>query len=169
LDDSEVDLDLIEPARMDRRVHQSEPALLGLQPCLRPAAPMRGAIVHDPEHPRGRASDRFLAHDLSHQAAERRDAPRALTPPEDLGRVHISGRAVGQGTTSGVLMLDPHRTPRHGRLRRVPTHARLNARLLVHAEAWRPRSRPCQRPASRSRMSSALAAKAGSRGESQRR
>jgi hypothetical protein len=133
LDDREVDLDLVEPTRVDRGVHQREPGPLGLQPCLRSDATMRGAIVHDPEHSRGRAIG-FLAHDLRHQAAEGRDACRALTPPEHLGPVHIPDREVGPGATARVLMLDPHRTARRGGLRRVATHARLNARLLVRAE-----------------------------------
>ncbi len=68
------------------------------------------------------------------EAIEGLDAGRALTAAEDLGPVHVQRGQVGPGAAAPVLVLDPHRPARRRRLRDVPTHAGLDAGLLVGAD-----------------------------------
>src|SRR5262245_1650637 len=72
-DDGEIDLDLIEPAGVDGSVDEHELRPPRLQPPDGAVAPMRGAVVRDPEDTPGRAI-RFLPHDLCHESAEGRGA-----------------------------------------------------------------------------------------------
>jgi hypothetical protein len=50
LENGEVDLDLIQPARMDRQVNQDENGPAPGEALHGPFAPVGGAIVHDPEN-----------------------------------------------------------------------------------------------------------------------
>src|SRR3990172_10554288 len=51
LHDGEVDLDLVEPARMQRQVDEDEVPPAPLEPLDRALAAVRGAVVDDPEDP----------------------------------------------------------------------------------------------------------------------
>ena len=63
LHDGEVDLDLVEPGRVDREVdeHGAGPGLA--HPLDRGRTGVGGAVVHDPEHPPCRGVG-LLCHDL---------------------------------------------------------------------------------------------------------
>src|SRR3990170_3046244 len=69
LEDAEVDLDLIEPRRVDRQVDEAQGGMLALEPLDRGLTTVRGAVVDDPEHAPGGAV-RLDAHDLLDQPAE---------------------------------------------------------------------------------------------------
>src|SRR5918996_6213263 len=88
LDDGEIDLDLVEPARVDRRVDENEAGPAGAQPRPGALAAVGGSVVDDPEHP-ARPPGGVLGHDLRDEATEGRDACRRLAPAEPLGPVHI--------------------------------------------------------------------------------
>src|SRR5215212_10609034 len=47
----EVDLDLVEPGGMSGKVDEAQVGPLSLKALHRSLTPMRGAVVHDPEHP----------------------------------------------------------------------------------------------------------------------
>src|SRR5215468_4633874 len=68
----EVDLHLVEPTCMHRRVYQDGVGVTPQYPPLRRRAPMRRAVVHDPEHPL-RAVVRLLGHHLLYQSPKRLD------------------------------------------------------------------------------------------------
>ena len=96
----------------------------------RPIPPMGRAVIHDPEHPGGGAV-RLLGHDVRHQTVEGADARRGGARPEELGPVDVPGGLVGAGAAAHVLVLEPDRGPRPGRLGRVAPDPGLDARLLV--------------------------------------
>ena len=67
LDDRKVDLNLVDPTGMDGRVNEDGVRPLGAEAVDGLLAPMRGAVVHDPEHAAGRLVG-FLAHYFTHEA-----------------------------------------------------------------------------------------------------
>ena len=94
LNDGEVDVDLVEPTGMDRRVDQDDVWPFGSQSSSGSLAAVRGAVVCDKEHTT-RGTIRFLTHDLRDQAFERCDAVLALTATEQLGAMYVPGGEVG--------------------------------------------------------------------------
>src|SRR5262245_41633126 len=88
LDDRKVDLNLVEPTGMDGSVNEDGVRPLGAEAVDGLLPPMRGAVVHDPEHVAGRLVG-FLAHDITHEARDGRNAVLRFTTSEDLGAVHI--------------------------------------------------------------------------------
>ncbi len=72
LNNREVHLDLVEPAGMHRRMHGDDRGPTSLQPLDAGLTAVRGAVVHDPEHPRG-GSVGLLLHDLGDEALEGAD------------------------------------------------------------------------------------------------
>ena len=130
LNDAEVQLDLVEPGGVDRRVDDPDlrPALA--EPRFRARTPVRAAVVDDPEDPAGTGIG-FLAHHLVDEAPEGHDARARLTAPEDLGPVDVPGGEVGERAAPLVLVLDPTSTTRPGQCPRVDPGAGLDAGLLV--------------------------------------
>ena len=63
LDDGEIDLDLVEPTGMHGTMNRNQAWKFILESGNAFGAAMRGAIVHDPEHP-ARLVVRRLSHDL---------------------------------------------------------------------------------------------------------
>src|SRR5258706_604665 len=63
LNNREVHLDLVEPAGVHRRMHRDDRGPTSLQAFDASLTAVRGAVVHDPEHPRG-GSVGLLLHDL---------------------------------------------------------------------------------------------------------
>ena len=130
LDDGEVDLDLVQPTGMNRRVNEDDgrpgeaQALGGL------LAPMGGPVVGDPEDALGGAI-RLLGHDLRDETIERLDACGFLAAPKDLGAMNVPGSEVGPSAPARILVLDA-RGPARGRSGRgVFAQAGLNTGLLV--------------------------------------
>ncbi len=77
LHDREVDLDLVESAGMDRRVHRHEVRVGRLEPADAGGAAMRRAVVQNPEGVVG-VPVRGLGHDLGDEAVEGGDPGRGL-------------------------------------------------------------------------------------------
>src|SRR5713101_3353286 len=93
LDDREIDLDLVEPAGMDRRVDEDEAGPGGAQPRPRALAAVGGPVVDDPKHPARRPVG-LLGHHLRDEATEGRDARRRLAPAEHLTAIMSRGALV---------------------------------------------------------------------------
>ena len=113
LDDGEIDLDLVEPTGVNRRIHWDNSRPAPLQALHARLAAMRGAVVHDPEDP-ARGAVGFLAHNLVDQATEGCDAGPAFATAKELGALHVPGGEVGPGAPSSILMFDAH-APTWGR------------------------------------------------------
>ena len=128
-----VDFDLIEPARMDRRVNEHEVRPAGLQALTGPVAAMRGPVVHDPEDAASRPIG-GLTHDLGDQALKGRDAGGEFAAAKHFRAVHVPGRQICPCSRPFVLVLHEHGPARRGRQRGMDAPARLNAGLLVGAQ-----------------------------------
>jgi len=133
LDHREVDLDLVEPAGVDRRVDGDGVGIPLGQALVAGRAAMRGAVVTDPEYASGRTVG-FLAHDLVDQPVETVDARGRLAATEDLGAVHVPGGYVSQCAAALVLEFHSAGASRLGGLARVNPSTHLNAGLLVGAQ-----------------------------------
>ncbi len=145
LDDREVDLHLIQPTGMHRRVDQDRLAMgLSQSPDGRLPA-VRRAVVHDPEDPTGRPVG-LTPHDLLDQSAERVDASLLLTPAQDSAAANIPSSQVLQGSAPLVLMLDAHRPLGARRQSRVASNPGLDARLLIRADDIVPAAQPAALP-----------------------
>ena len=133
LNDGEVDLDLVEPAGMDRCVDQNDVWPFGSQSGSGSPAAMGRTVVGDEEHTSSGAV-RLLAHDLSDKALERSDAVLAFAAAEQLGAMHVPGGKVGQRAGTHVFVLDIDRATQSGRQRAVFASPSLNAGLLISAQ-----------------------------------
>jgi len=113
LQHGEIDLDLVQPACMYGAVNEDESRVLALQSQGALGAPMRGAVVDNPEDTSGRIV-RGPRHDLVHQAIEGGNAGVALAATEEFGVVYVHGSDVCPGTTTLVLVFDFHARTRIG-------------------------------------------------------
>lgn len=86
-EDAGVDLDLVEPARVDGQVDEAQGGMLALEPLDGGLTTVRGAVVDDPEHAPRRAA-RLAGHDLVDQPPERHDPGLGFAAPEELGPDH---------------------------------------------------------------------------------
>jgi len=130
LDDREVDLDLVEPARMLGRVDEVQIRPTSLEPVDAALSAVRRAVVDDPKDATSRAI-RFSAHDLVDQSIEGGDSGVAFTATEELGSVDIPGGQVSPGPLALVVMFDSHGSPRHRPSRGVNASSGLDAGFLV--------------------------------------
>jgi hypothetical protein len=130
LDDGEIDLDLVEPAGMDRGVNQHDRGPRGAQAVSGFEPAVGGTVVGNPEDAPSRAIG-LDGHDLLHEAVEWLDAGGVLAAPKELGAMDIPGGQVGAGTAALVLVLDAGATARCSRQRRMHADAGLDASFLV--------------------------------------
>jgi len=79
----EVDLDLVEPGGMSRKVNKAQVGPFSLKALERSLTPMGGAVVHNPEHAISRSIG-LLSHHLVYQPTEGLDAVVGLAAPEEL-------------------------------------------------------------------------------------
>jgi hypothetical protein len=130
LNDREVDLDLVEPAGVDRSMDEGEAPEFVLQAGDRSCPAMRGTVVDDPEHTAclivGRPS-----HDLFDKPVKRSDARGRFAAAEDAGVMDIQGGDVSPGTAAGVLVLDEHGAMRLRGRSGMDAASSLNAGLFV--------------------------------------
>ena len=105
LNDREVDLDLVEPTGVNRRMNQNDVGPSGAKAIGGAPATMAGAIVCNQEHAAGRPI-RLMAHDLANQAMECRDAVLALAAAEQPSSMHVPRGKIGQCAGTHVLVLN---------------------------------------------------------------
>jgi hypothetical protein len=133
LDDREVDLDLVQPTRVDGCVHGRERRPTGLQAGIALRPTVRGAVVHDPEEAARRLVG-LLAHHEVDETIEGDDPGTGGAEPEESGAMHVPRGEVRPRSAPFVLMLDPLGVAgSHGRRWMTPG-ARLNAGLFVRRE-----------------------------------
>jgi hypothetical protein len=94
LNHREVNLDLVEPGSVSRKVDEAQVGPFSLKALHRSLTPMRRAVVHDPEHAIGGGVG-LLFHRLLNQPPEGFDAVLRLTTTEKLRPVNIPGGQVG--------------------------------------------------------------------------
>src|SRR5215210_326564 len=126
----EVDLDLVEPGGMSRKVNKAQLGPFSLKALERSLTPMGGAVVHYPEHAISRSIG-LLFHHLIHQPTEGLDAVVGLAAPEELRSMHVPSGQVGQSSPSFVLVLHPHEPIFVGWQGRVAALTGLDGGLLV--------------------------------------
>src|SRR5215210_1058571 len=130
LNHREVDLDLVEPGSMGRKVDEAQLRPRSLKALYRSLSPVRGAVVHDPEHAIGGGVG-LLSHHSLDQPAEGFDAVLGLATTEESGPMDIPGGQISQRTFALVAVLHPHGGVRSGWQGRVAAHAGLDGGLLV--------------------------------------
>jgi len=145
LEHGEVDLDLIEPARVDGTVDEYEVGKTSAESSRGGGATVCGAVVDDPEDP-SRLAVGALAHGLGDQAIEAGDAVLSFAAAEEAESVDIESGEVSPGAKSPVLVLDSHGPPGLGLERRVLPGAGLDAGLLVGADHELVRAQPAALP-----------------------
>src|SRR5215216_548497 len=133
LNHREVDLDLVEPGSVSRKVDEAQVGPLSLKALHRSLPSMRGAVVHDPEHAIGGGVGLPL-HRLLDQRSEGFDDVLGLTSPEKLRTVNIPGGQVGQRPFALVLVFHPHGGVRCGWQGPMAAATGLDGGLLVGAE-----------------------------------
>src|SRR5271166_5836905 len=133
LNDREVDLHLIQPTRMNRRMDQESLTVSLTQPPNRRLTAVRGTVIHDPENPIGRTVG-LTSHHLIDQAAERGDTGLRFASTKNSSAADIPGSEVLQSPTPPIFVLNAHWTARTSRQSRVTPDAGLDARLLVRAD-----------------------------------
>jgi len=133
LDDGEVDLNLVEPTGVNRAVNREQVGKGLGQASHAGRAPMRGAVIHDPEHAPC-VTIGWLSHDLSNETAERIDAGGFLATAKNLGTVYIERRQVGPSSTALIFVFDASGTLGARWRGGMFAHARLDAGFLVGAE-----------------------------------
>jgi hypothetical protein len=111
LNDREVDLDLIEPTGMNRRVNQNDVRPSGAEAPSGAPTTVAGAVIHDEEHAARRPVG-FLTQDLANKAVECRDAVLALAATEQLGSMHVPGGEIGKRASARIFVLNVDRAPR---------------------------------------------------------
>ena len=138
LNNGEIDLDLVEPAGVDRRVDQNDIRPSGPQSRGGSLAAMGGTVVRDEEHVPRRTIG-FLSHDLSDQALERRDPVLVLAAAEQPGAVHVPGGQISPRPGPRIFVLDTEWTAGRGRQWGMFAPPGLDAGLLVGGENIIPR------------------------------
>ena len=133
LQDGEVDLDLVEPAGVDRKENRLEAGPDSLKSDDGGIPAMHRAIVEDEEDTMGRPV-RWLRQDLRDESIEGRNAGPGLAATEEPGPMHVPSGEVGQRTTPLVFMFDPRRLARPSRPRGMGPYPRLDAGLLVSTQ-----------------------------------
>ena len=108
LNDREVHLDLVQPTGVHRRMHRDDRGPASPQALDASLTAVRGAVVHDPEHPRG-GSVGLLLHDLGDETLEGTDPGFLLAAAKNLGTPDIPRGQIGPGTATFLFVLHAHR------------------------------------------------------------
>ena len=111
LNNREVDLDLVEPAGVNRRMDQYDIRPSGAKPPGSAPTAVTGAVIGDQEYAASRSIG-LLGHDLAYEAVECCDAGLALAAPEQLGAMHVPRGKTGQSTGADVFVFHVDRAPR---------------------------------------------------------
>ena len=133
LDDRKIDLHLVQPTRMDRRVYQYDSLVTPTHTLHRHLASMRRAVVHDEEQLCCILVGILLQH-LIHQQTKRLDPRLLLASSHDDSTMHVPRRQILQRAVPLVFRFDPPSLFRSGRCFLMPTPSSLDTRLFIHAE-----------------------------------
>lgn len=133
LHDRQVNLDLVQPTGMDRRVDLNGVGIPLREPFGGEIPSVRRSIVGHPEDPPCRPI-RLLLHGEVNQSMKRLDAGCAVAQPKQLGSPHVAGGHVGQRPTALVFGLHPSVLMGMGRRPRGQPPAGLDAGLFVRAD-----------------------------------
>ena len=110
LNDREVDLDLIEPTGVNRRMNQNDAGPSDSKAVGSASTTVARTIVGNQEHTAGWPI-RFPAHDLTDEVVEDRDTVLALAAAEQSGSMHVPRGKVSQRTGTRILVLNVDRAP----------------------------------------------------------
>ena len=130
LHDREVDLDLVEPTRMNGCVYGDNRWPLTQEAGRAGRSSMGRAVVHDPEHA-FRGPIGFPGHDLLHEAFKRNDPCSPRADAKHLRTSNVPGREVRPRSQPLVLVLHAHLATGTRRKRRMDASAGLNTGLLI--------------------------------------
>jgi len=108
LEDREIDFDLIKPTGVNGPMNECQVGILGPQPSGCPGAPMRRAVVDDPESPASLTVGP-LSHHLMHETIKGRLSTFGFAATEEFGTVDVQGGQIGPGPESLVFVLNFHR------------------------------------------------------------
>ena len=130
LNDREVDLDLVEPAGMNRRVHERRGGPLGAEAGGGLIAAVRRTTVHHPEDSPRRAVG-LGAHHLSDETVYSRDGRFRFAAAKQLCAMHVPRRQVRQRAHPEVLVFDAQGATRTWSERGMLAAARLDTGFFV--------------------------------------
>ena len=133
LDDGEIDLNLVEPAGVDRGVDQHDRGPRGAQAVSGFFAPVGGTVIGNPEDAPRRAIG-FYRHDLFYQAVKWLDAGGVLAAAKELGAMDVPGGQVRARTAALVFVFDAGTTARCCGQRGMDADASLDAGFLVRRQ-----------------------------------
>jgi hypothetical protein len=89
-------------------MNECQVGILGLQPSGGPGAPMRRAVLDDPENPASLTVGP-LPHRLIHETVKGRLSTFGFAAAKEFGTVDVHGGQIGPGPQSLVFVLDFHR------------------------------------------------------------
>jgi len=130
LDDGEVDLHLVEPTGMNRRMNQNDPRIHVPQTFAGRLTSMRRTVVHDPEQAFRRTVG-FLGEYLGHQSTKRFNACRRFTASHDITTANVPSGQVLQRAVSFIFAFHALGSFPSRLQWWMDTAASLNAGLLV--------------------------------------
>ena len=133
LDNGEIDLDLVQPTRMDGSVDGDDSRIFALKPADAAGSPVSRSIVQNPEDSSGFFIG-SLGHDLIDQAAKRSNPIFSFTATEELGPMHIQCCQISPSAAARVFMFHLHRDAGLRGEGSMPTAACLDAGFFVGGE-----------------------------------
>ena len=128
LHDGEVDLDLIEPACMTRRVNELDPRIPRVGALYGARTAVRGPVIDDPEDAAS-VPMRRAGHDLIDEPVEGLDAGRRFAASDDGGVMYIERGQVRPSAPAFVFVFNAHGPPGVGWPcpSRIPHHAAIGS------------------------------------------
>jgi hypothetical protein len=133
LDDGEIDLNLVEPAGVDRGVDQHDRGPRRAQAVGSFFAAVGGTVICNPEDAPRRAIG-FNRHNLVYEAVKWLDAGGVLAAAEELGAMNIPGGQVRARTAALVFLFNAGAAARCCGQRGMYADARLDAGFLVRRQ-----------------------------------
>jgi len=127
---AEPDLDLVEPAGMNRGMDQESIRPTGADTLYRLLTTMSGAVIHNPKDALGGFVG-FLTHDLSEEALGWGNAAFLLTAAEELSVVDVPSRQIAPSAMAKIFVFDAHRAARSRWQGGLLTPSGLNAGFLI--------------------------------------
>ena len=130
LNNGEVDLNLIEPTRMNWAMDKDQVGIALLETCSGARTTMGRAVIHDPEDSPSLGIG-WLGHYVLHKPIEGRNAGLRLAPAKEFDPVDVKGRKICPRPASCVLMFDLHHGAGLNRIGGMATTTRLDTGLLI--------------------------------------